>query len=106
MAERPWLTRWNMLGVAFFVFLPLQGTGGVGATLVGRMVGLTPGRLLLAVGAGATVEALTFALGSDFIWGLITTNLVQGLTVLLFVLLAALAIYLASRWRKKAQEQK
>ena len=37
MEEHPWMARWRIPGVAFFVMLPLQGTGGVGATVVGLM---------------------------------------------------------------------
>ena len=33
MAERHWMNRWRIPGLAFFVMLPLQGTGGVGATV-------------------------------------------------------------------------
>ena len=52
MAERPWMNRWRIPGLALFVMLPLQGTGGVGATVLGLMAGLTPGEILLAVGIG------------------------------------------------------
>ncbi|MDD1716034.1 MAG: small multi-drug export protein [Methanolinea sp.] len=79
--KRPWLSRWRVLGVAFFVWLPLQGTGGVGAALVGMIAGLTPVRILLAIAIGASVECLMFALGSELIWRLILTNLYLGLGV-------------------------
>jgi uncharacterized membrane protein len=94
MAQRPWIARWRLLGVAFFVFLPLQGTGGVGATLVGMMVGLTPGAILLALAIGGSAEALLFAIGSEIIWSLILSNLVLGLAVASSVILSAVVIYL------------
>jgi uncharacterized membrane protein len=99
MTRRPWIARWRVLGVAFFVFLPLQGTGGVGATLVGIMVGLTPAEILLAVGIGGSLEALTFALGSEIIWTLILTNLPLGLAVAAAVIVVAVVMFLVFRRR-------
>jgi hypothetical protein len=104
MAGRPWMARWRIPGVAFFVMLPLQGTGGVGATVVGLMAGLTPGEILLAVGIGAAVESLAFALGSELIWRLILENLVLGLTVALAAIAGTilLMIFLRRRFTRKS----
>ncbi|HII76853.1 MAG TPA: small multi-drug export protein [Methanolinea sp.] len=99
MEKHPWLSRWSVLGVAGFVLLPLQGTGGVGATLVGMMAGLSPGKILLAIGIGASAECLIFALGSELIWRLIMENLVLGLGVALAVIIAGIILYLAFRRR-------
>ncbi|MDD1710646.1 MAG: small multi-drug export protein [Methanoregulaceae archaeon] len=94
MAEHPWMARWRIPGVAFFVMLPLQGTGGVGATVVGLMAGLTPGEILFAVAVGAAIESLVFALGSELIWRLIMTNLVLGIGVFIGVIIAIILIYI------------
>ncbi len=78
----PWLSRWGMWGLAFFVLLPFQGTGGTGAPLVGWMMGLSPRRILFAVGLGASVEALFFSVGTEIVWTLIFSNYLLGLLVL------------------------
>ncbi|HUU76409.1 MAG TPA: small multi-drug export protein [Methanoregulaceae archaeon] len=93
MARRPWLSRWGVLGVAFFVWLPLQGTGGMGAVLVGKMVGLTSRQILLAVGLGATAECLMFGVGFELIWRLLLTNLFLGLGVALSIIAFATLLY-------------
>lgn len=92
MAEHPWIARWRVPGVALFVMLPLQGTGGVGATVVGLIAGLTPGEILLAVVIGSTIESLLFALGSELIWRLILTNLALGLIVAFAAILAMILL--------------
>ncbi|MBP1929189.1 putative membrane protein [Methanolinea mesophila] len=97
MRDRPWLARWRTLGVAFFVFLPFQGTGGVGATVVGMMVGLSPGMILLAIAIGGSAECLMFALGSELIWNLILTNVYLGVGVACLVILAAIIMLLLFR---------
>jgi hypothetical protein len=100
LAGKPWLSRWGLPGLAFFVMLPFQGTGGTGAPLVGWMLGLKPGEILLAIAIGSTVEALAFALGSELIWSLATTYLTYQTAVILalaIIALLALTIYLLGR---------
>jgi hypothetical protein len=92
MTEHPWIARWRVPGVAFFVFLPLQGTGGVGATVVGLIAGLTPWEILLAVAIGSTIESLMFALGSELIWQLILGDLVLGLAVAIAAILSLILL--------------
>jgi uncharacterized membrane protein len=99
MAERPWMDRWRIPGVAFFVMLPLQGTGGVGATVVGLMAGLTPGEILLAVGIGASVESLAFALGWGLVRELILANLILGLAMAFMVIIGTILLFVLLRRR-------
>jgi uncharacterized membrane protein len=99
MAERPWMNRWRIPGVAFFVMLPLQGTGGVGATVVGLMAGLTPGEILLAVGIGASVESLAFALGWGLVRELILANLILGLAMAFMVIIGTILLFVLLRRR-------
>jgi hypothetical protein len=93
MAEHPWMNRWRIPGLAFFVMLPLQGTGGIGATIVGLMTGLTPGEILLAVGIGAAVESLAFALGWGLVRELMLANLILGFAVAFFVIIGTIVLY-------------
>jgi hypothetical protein len=79
--RQPWMARWRVAGVAFFVMLPLQGTGGIRAPIVGLMAGLTPGQILLAVGVGSAVGSLAIALGAELVWRLVLANLPLGLAV-------------------------
>jgi uncharacterized membrane protein len=104
IAARPWLSRWRLPGLALFVLLPFQGTGGTGAPLVGWMLGLRPWEILLAIAIGATVEALVFALGSEFIWSLLTTYLTHQAALILAIAFITLLIFaLFLRGRKKEQ---
>ena len=109
MAERPWMNRWRIPGLAFFVMLPLQGTGGVGATVVGLMIGLTPGEILLAVGIGAAVESLAFALGWGLVRELILANLVLGFVAAFVLIIGTILLIVLIRRqfsRSKGKEKK
>ncbi len=104
MKKRPWIARWRVPGVALFVFLPFQGTGGVGATVVGMISGLTPVQILIAVAVGGTAECLLFALGSEIIWQLILSNFLLGVGVAFAVIAGAVLVYgiIRIRERKKS----
>jgi hypothetical protein len=61
------------------------------------MVGLSPGRILLAIALGGSLECLMFALGSELIWNLILTNVYLGIGVACLVILAAVFTLLIFR---------
>jgi len=97
--KRPWLERFYLTGVILFVMVPLQGSGGVGATLVGRMMGMSPWRVLLAITIGAFSGCTLIALGSQAMWELILENPLVGITVLAIVIAGLGILYLFYRIR-------
>jgi hypothetical protein len=100
LAGRPWLSRLGLPGLALFVMLPFQGTGGTGSPLVGWMLGLKPWEILLAIAIGATGEALVFSLGAEFVWSVFTTYLTHRTAVILAlagIALLVVAMHLLGR---------
>jgi uncharacterized membrane protein len=93
-ARRPWLERFYFTGVVLFVMFPLQGTGGVGATLVGRMMGLSPARVLLAITIGAFAGCTIIALGAEAIRNLILMNPLIGISVAIVVVAVLIVLYI------------
>ena len=75
-----WFKRTVFLMVTFVVFVPLQGSGGVGGTLLGRVVGLNPYMVVLAVGLGSFIGSFAYALFSKAMVGLM-----EGSTVFVFI---------------------
>lgn len=102
MKERPWIARWRIPGVAFFVFLPFQGTGGVGATVVGLITGLSPLEMLLAIGIGSLAESLLFALGSEIIYRLLVSHAYVWAAAVIAVIVIAAGYYLYRKRRGKS----
>ncbi|MDD1651619.1 MAG: small multi-drug export protein [Methanomicrobiales archaeon] len=105
MAERPWLARLRVPGLAFFVWLPFQGTGGVGAALVGWMIGLRWWEVLLAIGIGASLEALLFALGYELIWTLLLDYLAPVLAISVILIIVAIVVLLLRSHGKTDQKE-
>jgi len=64
LSRRHWIRRMAFIGVAIFVSIPVPGTGGVGGTVVARLVGLGLVRSFLAVLTGIVIGAYGMALGA------------------------------------------
>ena len=60
LSARPWIRRWAIFGVGFFVLLPLPGSGTLGGALMGRLVGLTPLASFAAVSVAGIVVAVCY----------------------------------------------
>ncbi|OPX67834.1 MAG: putative small multi-drug export protein [Methanoregulaceae archaeon PtaB.Bin056] len=97
LARRPYLKRFYFSGLVLFVMFPLQGSGGIGGSLVGRLLGMTPRTVLLAITIGAFIGCFLIALGSEFIWELIVAHPLFGITVAGAVIATLIAGYLVYR---------
>ncbi len=91
-----WFGRATFLLTTFVVFVPFSGSGGVGGTVFGRIVGLGPYRVLAAVFIGSFIgstgfaflsEQLTDFLGADnpFVYFLSNLNILQLVAALVAV---------------------
>lgn len=65
LEEKPWYRRWAIGGVAVFVMFPLTGTGAIGGTLFGRLIGLRPMQILAGIAAGAFAGSFGMAIFAD-----------------------------------------
>ncbi len=66
MLERQrWLGRVTFVGVVAFVMFPLTGTGAIGGSIFGRLLGLSPRRTLVAIAMGALIGSFGMAAFAD-----------------------------------------
>lgn len=56
VVKRPWIRRLAFFGLTLYATLPLEGTGAIGGSVVGRAIGLDPVRTFLAVGLGSVIR--------------------------------------------------
>lgn len=61
LKKRPWFERLAFFGIVLFVMFPFQGSGGVGATILGRIMGFRPLKVWSAVIIGAVSGCLIMA---------------------------------------------
>ncbi len=95
LEEYPRLGRMAFVGVTLFVFLPLPGTGVIGGTFAGQLLGLTRSQTVAAIGLGSLLTLVLFAALADALGAEAQTLLanpwiaVGSAAVLAFVILLA-----------------
>jgi uncharacterized membrane protein len=65
MKKTRWFSKVSFIATAMFVSVPFSGAGGWFGTVFGRLIGVKPYKVLLAVFIGSTVEAFGYALLAD-----------------------------------------
>jgi uncharacterized membrane protein len=60
-----WFSKVSFIATAMFVSVPFSGAGGWFGTVFGRLIGVKPYKVLLAVFIGSTIEAFGYALLAD-----------------------------------------
>ena len=88
---QPWLRRFSTIGLILFVFFPLQGTGAMNGSILGRLLGLEKSRVFACVCTGSLVSCLIIALGADVILDVYRQDPTLGIALLAAVVVAVLA---------------
>jgi hypothetical protein len=99
MKESKYLEGLSFVGVILFVMFPFQGSGGVGASIVGRAIGMNPYRVWGAIIIGAISGTLLIAYAADSFFKVFLENRIIGFIILAVVV--ALAAFMILRKRKK-----
>jgi uncharacterized membrane protein len=61
LRERPWIRRLSTIGVGLFVLTPLPGSGALGGSIVGRLLGISKFASFLAVTCAGVVVCVGYA---------------------------------------------
>lgn len=65
MRAFPWIGRTTFLGCMLFVAFPVSGTGAIGGTLLGKLMGFTTRRTMSAIALGAVCGAFGLAMAAQ-----------------------------------------
>lgn len=102
-----WLEKLSAVGLAIFVMIPMQGTGGIATPIVGRMIGIPPLKVLTAVISGALAGCFLIAIGTEFLKNLLIIDFPLGIVVIVVLAVsAALGWLLWNRRQKGLRERK
>ena len=61
LRQKPYLRRLSFIGLAVFVLFPIAATGAVGGSILGRLLGMRPYRIVLAIATGSVVGCSAMA---------------------------------------------
>jgi len=103
--RRPWLERLYFLGLVLFVSFPLEGSGSIAGTIVGRMLGMGKKEVLAAITIGGFLGGFAIALGADYIRELLLRDVFVGLSIvaLILVVIAIAVMYRSYQRRRRRQ---
>ncbi|WP_421909377.1 small multi-drug export protein [Methanolacinia petrolearia] len=89
-----WLEGLSIFGLMIFVMVPFQGSGGIGGTLLGRIMGLPPLQLFIGIAAGSFLGSYILAIGFEFATSVLAINpLYLALVIVALVIIATAANY-------------
>ncbi len=72
LERQRWLARVTMVGVIAFVMFPLTGTGAIGGSIFGRLLGLSARRTLVAIATGAMLGSFGMAVFAERVASIFT----------------------------------
>lgn len=103
MKEREWVKRLAFLGVTSFVMFPFQGSGGVGASILGRVIGMNKYYAWISIIAGAFVGCFFIGIVSYYTGGAIIrafkSSIFTGVATLILVIAGFIILYRFSKAR-------
>ena len=102
--KHAWMRKVAIIFIVIFVMIPFQGSGGLAASIVGRLMGLKPWKVLLSVATGSLLGCL----GIAYMVNTINKYLSRPVQIILFVLFIGLIttfFVVSYRKDKKAAEK-
>lgn len=93
--NKPWIGRLASVGVVIFVILPFSGSGAIGGTMVGRALGMTPLKVLIAVAVGGFGGSFAIAYG---VAALEPTDLLSLGLAFTFIIILIVIRYMFDNW--------
>ena len=98
LSKNKYIEALSFVGVTLFVIVPFQGSGAVGASIIGRMIGMNPYKVWAAIILGAVSGCLMIAYAFSAFKAIFKANWIAGL-ILLVIVIAVVAVYLIRRRR-------
>ncbi|MFA5772313.1 MAG: small multi-drug export protein [Thermoplasmata archaeon] len=85
LEKRRWLKGASFVGLIFFGIFPLRGTGGVGSTVLGRLIGLGPKAVFAAIFIRSILGALLLAYFFDYFKVVLGNDIFKIFSIVLIV---------------------
>jgi hypothetical protein len=105
LKENKYIEALSFVGVILFVMFPFQGSGGVGASIVGRAIGMNPYKVWIAIIIGALSGCFLIAYAADSFFAIFLENPIIGVVILVVILIAAVFLLMRKRKKNSAEEK-
>lgn len=101
LADHPMLRDFSFFGLVVFIFVPLIGSGGIGGSVAGRLIGLSPARVVAAMALGSGLSSFLIALGGEYVRGSLEASGMMALIAVSILVAAGTGITLLYYRRKR-----
>ena len=106
LKRHPKIRRMTYAGVVLFLLLPIPGSGAYSAAIIGRLIGIHPGKLMLSIIPGSLFGCLLVGYLADLITRYVPRWLEIAIPVTIFSLLILAVMYNYLKQRKKEKIEK
>jgi len=96
-----WMKGLEFTGIMLFVMFPFQGSGGVGGTILGRLLGLNKYLVFFAIGIGSLFGCLIIAYTADLIIKILLENLFLGILIIISLIIGVIFFLNKKKNQKK-----
>lgn len=103
LSKNKYIEALSFFGITLFVIVPFQGSGAVGASIIGRAIGMNPYKVWAAIILGALSGCLLIAYATNTFKEIFVENALLG--VLILVVVFAVIIVYFYRKRKNSTDE-
>jgi uncharacterized membrane protein len=105
LSKNKYIEALSFVGVTLFVIVPFQGSGAVGASIIGRAIGMNPYKVWFAIILGAISGCLLIAFAFNTFKVIFYQNWIVGLIILVAIVIIVVIYFLVIRKRNKKMEK-
>jgi uncharacterized membrane protein len=87
----------SFVGVTLFVIVPFQGSGAVGASIIGRSIGMNPYKVWAAIITGAISGCLMIAYATNTFREIFEKNALLGVLIVIAVFVVVIVYFIRKR---------
>jgi hypothetical protein len=80
--------------------VPFQGSGGIVGSILGRLFGMKPWNVFLAITIGAVSGCVLIAYFADYIRSVFVQNFIVGLIILIILVIIGIMIWIYKNSKK------
>jgi len=96
-----WIKKLEFIGIVLFVIIPFQGSGGFIASVVGRLLGMKPWNVFIAIITGSLIGTILVAYFANAIFSVLVKNFLLGMLIVLILFIILVIIYVYRKGKKK-----
>lgn len=80
-----WIKPLRFIGIVLFVMVPFQGSGGLVGFIIGRLLGMKPWNVFLAISTGSVTGCMLIAYFADAVRSVFIQNFLFGILIIIIL---------------------